>query len=310
MTHPRRTFALTASAAALALTLAACGSSGMAGMDMPRTSGSPAAPGTAMPGMDMSAPETDGLSDTLDGYRLTGLPATLPADRDSAVSFRITAPDGNPVTGYTPEQTEPLHFYAVRSDLTGFQHLHPTLAADGTWTAPLTAPQPGTWRFFTTFTPSSGPGQGKGYVLSSTVTVPGTAPASPTAPTAPTAPAPASPALTATTPDGYTVTAATPGGGELMAGMPHQLTITVSKDGKPVTDLQPYLETYAHLTAFRAQDLAFAHLHPQTQVTGDHGGPELTFQAELPKPGAWRLFLQFRTDDTLHTAALTLDAKG
>ncbi|HZE01023.1 MAG TPA: hypothetical protein VE155_04575 [Pseudonocardiaceae bacterium] len=30
----------------------------------------------------------------------------------------------------------------------------------------------------------------------------------------------------------------------------------------PVTDLQPYLDTYAHLTAFHGGDLAFADLHP------------------------------------------------
>ena len=47
-----------------------------------------------------------------------------------------------------------------------------------------------------------------------------------------------------------------------------------SKGSKPVTDLQPYLDTYAHLTAFHEGDAAFAHLHPTTKVTGDHGGPE------------------------------------
>jgi hypothetical protein len=136
-------------------------------------------------------------------------------------------------------------------------------------------------------------------VLSRTATVPGPAAA---------VPLPA-PAATATTDDGYTVTV-TVAGGRLMAGMAHELTVTVTKDGKPVTDLQPYLETYAHLTAFHAGDQAFAHLHPQTPVTGDHGGPDLTFHAELAKAGDWRLFLQFQTAGRLHTAALTLNAAG
>ncbi|MGV9242332.1 hypothetical protein [Streptomyces sp. NPDC003710] len=41
-------------------------------------------------------------------------------------------------------------------------------------------------------------------------------------------------------------------------------------------------------------------------MTGDHGGPDLYFHAELPTSGNWRLFLQFQTGGTLHTAALTL----
>jgi len=34
----------------------------------------------------------------------------------------ITGPDGKPVTGFAVDQTKKLHFYAIRSDLTGFQH--------------------------------------------------------------------------------------------------------------------------------------------------------------------------------------------
>lgn len=144
---------------------------------------------------------------------------------------------------------------------------------------------------FASFTPNTGTGKGKDFVLSRTVTVPGDAAESPL-------PAPA----TSTQVDGYTVTVK----GESMAGMARPLTVSIARDGKPVTDLEPYLDTYAHLTAFHEGDAAFAHLHPTTKVTGDHGGPDLTFHAELPTSGNWRLFLQFQTGGTLHTAALTL----
>ena len=30
-----------------------------------------------------------------------------------------------------------MHLIVVRRDLSGFQHVHPDLAADGTWTMPL-----------------------------------------------------------------------------------------------------------------------------------------------------------------------------
>ncbi len=90
----------------------------------------------------------------------------------------------------------------------------------------------------------------------------------------------------------------------------HPLTVTVSKDGRPVTDPQLYLDTYAHLTAFHASGLAFAHLHPRGTVHGDHGGgPALSCDTSLPKAGDWRLFLQFHTADVLHTAAVTLSVR-
>jgi hypothetical protein len=243
-----------------------------------------------MPGMDHMA-SGNGLSDTKDGYRLVSKDAALPPGKQAAYRFTVTAPDGKPVTGFAVDQTKRMHFYAIRSDLTGFQHLHPTMAADGTWSADLASLTPGSWRMFASFTPDAGPGKGKDFVLSRTVTVPGTATKIPL-------PAPAATAEV----DGYTVTVT----GELMAGMAHPLTLSVAENGKPVTHLRPYLDTYAHLTAFHEGDAAFAHLHPTTKVTGDHGGPNLSFHAELPASGNWRLFLQFRTGGTLHTAALTL----
>jgi hypothetical protein len=280
-------FALLA-AAGLALTLTACGHSSTAHSAMASAPASvSAAPSDGgMPGMDHMAPGT-GLSASEDGYGLTAGAATLPAGRPTPYRFTVTGQSGKPVTDFTVEQTKRMHFYAIRSDLTGFQHVHPTMAANGTWTAGLAALTPGSWRMFASFTPVSG----KDVVLSLPVTVPGTATKTPL---------PA--AAGSTEVDGYTVTVT----GDPMAGMTSPLNVTVAKAGKPVTDLQPYLGTYAHLTAFHEGDAAFAHLHPVTEATGDRGGPDLAFHADLPTSGNWRLFLQFQTGGTLHTAVVTL----
>ncbi|MEV5873513.1 hypothetical protein AB0L75_04625 [Streptomyces sp. NPDC052101] len=307
----RPALAAAAATAALTLTLAACGSGtsthtaghggmpsssapghGMASMPgMGSPSASASADGMAsMPGMG-TASAGDGLAAARGDYRMASTDSGLPAGKATAYRFTIMGEGGKPVTDFAVDQTKRMHFYAVRSDLTGFQHLHPTMAGNGTWTAPLAALQPGTWRLYASFTPGSGSGKGQDFVLSRTVKVSGMDMASPL------------PAASGTTTvDGYTVTVQ----GDPMAGMAHQLTATVSKDGKPVTDLQPYLDTYAHLTAFHQGDLAFAHLHPETEVKGDHGGPTLTFHAQFARSGNWRLFLQFQTGGTLHTAALTL----
>ncbi|MFI6655372.1 hypothetical protein ACIBL8_07655 [Streptomyces sp. NPDC050523] len=299
-TTRRRSLATAGAATALALTLAACGSSSdssssMPGMDHGAKSSAPSSSSTSnamgdMPGMGHTA-TGNGLAAAKDGYRLASRNTTLPSGERAVYRFTVTGPDGKPVTGFALDQTKRMHFYAVRSDLTGFQHLHPTMAADGTWTADLASLASGSWRVFASFTPATGSGKGQDFVLSRTVSVPGNATRTPL-------PAPAG----STRVDGYTVTVK----GKPMTGMAHPLTVSIAKDGKPVTDLQPYLDTYAHLTAFHEGDAAFAHLHPTTKVTGDHGGPDLSFHAELPTSGNWRLFLQFRTGGTLHTAALTL----
>ncbi|MFF3071779.1 hypothetical protein [Kitasatospora sp. NPDC057936] len=269
---------------------------GMAASVPPVSSGSPrdaTARMPGMPGMAHAAGTAQGLARGLateqDGYRLNAATCGVPAGLPTAFQFAVTGPDGTPVTDFTVHQTRKLHFYAIRTDLTGFQHLHPDISDDGTWTADLAALAPGTWRLYADFIPNTGP-HATELVLSRTVTVPGEVVPTPL-------PAPTG----STVVDGYTVTLHA----QPMAGA-HQLTATVSQAGRPVTDLQPYLDSYAHLTAFHEGDQALAHLHPANTVNGDHGGPTLTFQALLAEPGNWRVFLQFQTAGQLHTAELTL----
>lgn len=281
--------------AALALTAAACGgnSSGMQSMPGMQPSAMPPAGTQSMPGMAGmdEMPAGDGTTDQASGFRLNLLNTSLPAGKPDTLQFRITTTDGKPVTRFQEDQTKLLHFYLIRSDLTEFQHVHPTMAADGTWSARLAATTAGTYRAYTQFITPDASGKPVSLVLSQRVTVPGA-----------TRPTPLPPPSNMTEVDGYTLNLQ----GQPMSGMSNPLTVTITKDGRPVTDLQPYLDTYAHLTAFHDGDLAFAHLHPQGDVNGDHGGPRLQFDALFPKPGAWRLFLQFQTGGVLHTAAVTV----
>jgi hypothetical protein len=245
-----------------------------------------------MPGMDM--PTGDGLTAESSGFRFVPTATSLVPGLATPFTFRITDPGGKAVTAFEPDQTKLMHFYLIRSDLTGFQHVHPTLSAEGTWTAPLAAVEPGSYRAYASFTARDSTGKPVPLVLSQPLTAPGAATTTPLPPASTTAQV-----------DGYTLTLA---GGQVTAGRSQDLTLTVSKNGEPVTDLQPYLDTYAHLSAFHNGDLGFAHLHPHGTVHGDHGGPALTFEAMLPKPGPWRLFLQFQTGGVLHTAAVTITA--
>jgi hypothetical protein len=104
--------------------------------------------------------------------------------------------------------------------------------------------------------------------------------------------------------DGYTVTLA----GDLRPGAESQLTLSVSRDGRPVTDLQPYLGAYGHLVALRAGDLAYLHVHPAGEP-GDGAttpGPDITFHTTTPSAGTYRLFLDFQHQGKVRTAAFTV----
>jgi hypothetical protein len=266
------------------------GTSSMPTMKM--STAAPQSSGTSgMPGMPMSS--GTGLAATASGYTLTAGRITPMAGMDMPVTFTITK-GGKPVTAFDPEQTKLMHFYLIRSDLSAFQHLHPTMAADGTWTVTPAAVGAGSYRFYVQFLPHANAIDG-GLVLSRPFSVAGADATKSAALPAPSA---------ETTLDGYTISLA----GAAKAGVETPLRLTFTRSGQPVTDLQPYLDTYAHVTAIHSGDLAFAHLHPSGVVNGDHGGPTLTVNADLPEAGTYRLFIQFQTGGTLHTAAITVSA--
>jgi hypothetical protein len=298
--HARARRAITTTAAAATVGLvAACGggsspggNSGMPGMDHSSLSTPSSGSEHGTPGMGGDMSSGDGLSASVSGFRFAPAASSLPAGQAAALRFQIQGAGGKAVTTFEPDQTKLMHFYLIRSDLTGFQHIHPEMATDGTWTAAIQPLQPGAYRAYTSFIAKDSADTAVSLVLGERLTVPGTAE---------TKPLPA--ASTTTQVDGYTLTLTA---GHMMAGMGGDLTVKVFKDGLPVSDLQPYLDTYAHLTAFHDGDLAFAHLHPKGEMNGDHGGPDLSFEARLAKSGNWRLFLQFQTAGTVHTAVVTL----
>jgi hypothetical protein len=76
----------------------------------------------------------------------------------------------------------------------------------------------------------------------------------------------------------------------------------MTRHGRPVTDLEPYLGAYGHLVALHAPDLAYSHVHPDGE---DRRAGAITFDVELDEPGTYRLFLQFQTRGRVHTVAFT-----
>lgn len=230
-----------------------------------------------------------GLMVSENGYTLQLDQPVLTAGAATTVSFRIVGPDGNPVTDYVTNHDKDLHFIAVRQDTTGFQHVHPTIDASGTWTTQLDLTA-GDWRFFADFQAA---GTDEGLTLGVDAAVAGNYDPQPLPAESRTAQV-----------DGYTVTLA----GDLVSGTSSELTLNVSRDGQPVTDLQPYLGAYGHLVALRSGDLAYLHVHPAGEP-GDgvtQPGPDITFYATVPSVGTYRLYLDFQIGDQVRTAEFTL----
>jgi hypothetical protein len=98
--------------------------------------------------------------------------------------------------------------------------------------------------------------------------------------------------------------------GDLTVDAPAQVFATVSRDGAPVTDLEPLGDAFGRLVAVRAGDLTPAHVHPDATPPAptDRAGPGIAFTAEVPGGGAYRLILDFRHAGAVHTAVFTLPA--
>jgi hypothetical protein len=240
-------------------------------------------PAAAAPAPESAATGTGYVLDVLEEQ---------PAAGTTTVAFRVLGPDGAPVTDYTQDHGEDLHLVAVRADLSGYQHVHPDRAPDGTWRVPLTL-TPGTWRLVADTTPAAAD---EDLALTADLQVAGTYDPQPLPGPAPVAEV-----------DGYTVVLT----GELTAGAESELTFSVSRDGRPVVDLQPYLGAYGHLVALREGDLEYLHVHPVEDAhVAPAPGPHVAFAATAPSAGTHRLFLDFRHGNAVHTAAFTVQVTG
>ncbi len=232
-----------------------------------------------------------GLQISEAGYTLDLRTPRVTAAQQTELRFAVRDRAGRPVTAYQREHDKELHLILASRDLATYQHLHPARAADGTWSTPVTLPAAGDYRVFADFTPAGK--NATNLTLGADLAASG-----------PYKPSELPKPSRTTTVDGYTVTL----GGELRPGAAEELTLNVSKDGRPVTDLQPYLGAYGHLVALRAGDLAYLHVHPNGEP-GDgttEAGPRITFTATAPSSAAYRLFLDFKHNGTVRTAAFTV----
>jgi hypothetical protein len=224
-----------------------------------------------------------GLAVTTDGYTLDLRTPVVAAADGTELALVIEGPDGRAVTDYMIEHDKELHLVVVGRDLAGYAHVHPTRDADGVWTVTAPSLAPGSYRVFADFVPAGG----EALTLGADLLVPGEY-----RPVA--RPVPSSDSSV----DGFDVSF----DGELVAGTASELTVSVTRDGEPVTDLQPYLGALGHLVAIRAGDLAYLHVHPLEEPDGE-SGPGVRFAVEVPTACTYGLFFDFAHGDEVRTAS-------
>lgn len=233
-----------------------------------------------------------GLAVEQDGYLLSEVSTPDHIGESGELSFTIAGPDGAPVTAFETAHEQELHLIVVRSDGTQFRHVHPAMDEAGRWSVPWQWEAAGTYRVYADIVPAA---PGESLTLTRTVDVAGDL-------------TPAAPVETSTADevDGFQVSV----DGQLVAGSESTVTISVTRNGQPVTTLEPFLGAYGHLVTLREGDLAYLHVHPDgaDPVEGETSGPEVQFATTAPSPGRYYLYFDFQVDGQVHTAQFVLDA--
>ncbi len=255
-------------------------------------------------------------------YRLTltTTPTVVRAGAKARLQFRIFHPgSGEPITSFETVHDRQYHLFVISQDMTFFEHIHPELDATGTWSIDVVLPKPGYYKLLSDFLPSRGTSQflavplvTAGYtgdlVSDSAHLVPDTT-------------------HTKTVGD-LTVTVTY----EPQTFVPGEYShlmfyVTDARTGRAVSDLQTYLGAFGH-TLIMSEDMTdYVHSHPLDLQDFDpemgprqfmippgvdpetlRGGPEVTFEGLIPRPGRYRAWTQFRRHDKIHTFAFTLEA--
>lgn len=220
------------------------------------------------------------------------------------ITFRFDIVDdrGSTVRQFSKVHEKLMHVIVVRHDLTQFQHVHPSFSpSDGRFTIQdLVLASDGAYRIFADFTPAASMLGPDDEPLPVTVPVdlqvgdPHDYRPEPL-------PAPSDSAAAAD----YDVVLVRPD--TLRVGEEAQLTFTILRGGKPVTDLEPYLGANGHAVVLREGDLAFIHSHALEDRNELQAG-RLPFMVHFAQAGRYRIFIQFQHRGNVQTAAFTLPA--
>jgi hypothetical protein len=223
------------------------------------------------------------------------------------IRFRFTV--HHPVTGeqmrdFAVIHDKLFHLFVISRDLEEFAHIHPEQHPDGSFTIAHTLPKPGHYQLYADFLPMGGGAQITGIPFATVGTDTDLVAARATL----------TPDVFTKTVDGVKVEIVNERalilGGEEVDFI---FRFTEEKTDLPLTDLQKYLGAFGHVVILSEDMTEYVHAHPREETQPDpsapqSGGPEVLFDALLPKPGRYRMWLQFQRGGKLSTVTFTFGA--
>ena len=187
------------------------------------------------------------------------------------------------------EHTKKIHLIVVSEDLSWFNHIHPELNADGSYSVKEKFPVPGKYTLFADYKPSGG----NHTVDVLNVAVTGTAPA---------AKKYGADKLTADAGDGFSVKLA-PEGGKFLTNMPMHINGVMMLNGNEVdvNMLEDYLGAKAHMVIVSLTDKKYLHVHPGVEAG------KFDLHTTFDKPGIYRGWIQFQVKGKVYTSDFVIN---
>ena len=250
--------------------------------------------------------------------QFTTTPAVVKPGEKATWRLAVSHPgNGNRIMKFETVHERQFHLFVISQDMEHFQHIHPELRPDGAWTIDVTLPREGYYKVLSDFLPAGGSWQ---FIVRPLVTAGYKGDL--VGQSARLIPDGGEPKIV----DDMTATVSYDPA-PFVAGLYGHLTfrLTETGSGRPVTDLQTYLGAFGH-TLIMSEDMTdYVHAHPLDIVPGSdeddpvfvippgadleklRGGPDVTFDGLMPKPGRYRAWTQFRRNDRIYTFVSTFE---
>lgn len=241
------------------------------------------------------------------GFKIVPTPTLPKAGERVRLRFVVSHPQtGAPVSRYVLNHERLFHLFIVSQDLGEYQHVHPRLEPDGSFTLETVLPRAGLYKLHSDFFPVGGTPQVIHRDLETAGRRAGVA-ATPTL----------TPDATFTkTVDGMKITLDVGGDGP-SAGVlvPLRYSLADARTGTPVRDLEPYLGAWGHTLILNADQSEYLHSHPTEMVPGGpesakaRGGPGVEFLTMFPAAGVYRVWTQFQRAGKVTTVSFTIKVR-
>ena len=204
------------------------------------------------------------------------IPAALNAAKRGRLKLRVRHPaSGDLVRQFIDVHEKLFHLFVVSHDLQHFEHIHPTLAADGSFEIDVTLPRAGAYQLYADFLPDGGTPQllQRTLLTAGFIDDPDNARAR------------LQPDVAEKSDRGIIVTLQLSAGDGFVAGRQEMFRLRLSdaRSGAPVTDLQPFLGASGHALILSHDLVDAVHSHPVLEFSQPHG-PDIVFEAVFRAP--------------------------